>query len=50
MSRSTDLPEEYRNLSNTELLERVAALDPDQYPVAERAQNCLDQFEDELSE
>lgn len=50
MSRSTEIPEEYRQLSNKELLERVAALDPDVYPVAERAQNCLDQFSEELSE
>ena len=39
-------PEDPHNLSNEELLERVAELDPETYPVAMRARTALDQLED----
>jgi hypothetical protein len=39
-------PHDPSNLSNEELLELVAELDPEKYPVARRAVAALDQLED----
>lgn len=48
MSTSDASEEDLEQLSNKELLERVAALDSETYPVADRADRTLDQFEEEL--
>ena len=40
-----DADPNYEQLSNEELLELVADLDEEQYPIASRAQKALSQFE-----
>lgn len=40
MSLSVD--KEVRELSDDELLERIAGLDPERYPIAKHAQRALD--------
>lgn len=44
---STKTREAYSELSNRELLERAADLNPEQYPIAKRARAALDQLESE---
>lgn len=39
---------DYSDLSNKELLEEVAKLDPDTYPIAKDAQIALDHWEESV--
>ena len=40
--------QDYSELSNKELLEEVAKLDPETYPIAEDAQIALDHWEESV--